>query len=342
MLALAGNALDSVSRAVDEVSLRLLALRRGKLILLKDVLPAESLLEVLGDLCRGRICLARVAAGDVDGSLLVYRGTVVAAYSKVGELESSGTASFKELLARLSLSGGKVTVYEIPPEELSSRYPDLVKSIEEGVKLRPPVEAPTPAPPREVPKDLDKELAEAVRALGLPIASTSISVEEGRAVIRASWAGQPRYPLSIVLAAVKVLSEKGQQVRRIELVSEGRAVPSALLPIPTRPRIALSFDPPEAMKVVAAVAEICLKRGFYVEELDYKLRKGSLSLRLDVVVPYSRVAGVSPDTYGRIPKELAEETRRKLLELLGGKVEVRVSATISTIQGYVEYEGKAP
>lgn len=335
--------IDTVSRVIDEMSLRFLALRSGKLILSRDLLPAENLLEVLRDVCRGKTCLARITTDNVEGSLLIYGGGVIAAYSKVGNVESSGRTSLKELLARLNVGGGKISAYEIPLEELISRYPELTRLIEESSRARPPVEAPTPTPPREVPKiskDLGGELIDLIGELNLPVSSASIDIEKDRAVVRASWTGAQRYPLSLVLAAVKVLSGRGLYVRRIELVSESRATLPTIFPV--GPRVTLNFDSPDAMKVVATVAEICLKKGFYVEDIDYKLRRGSLSMKLEVIVPHNRIADLNPEMYWRIPRELAEEVRKKLLEMLGGKVEIKVLAMISTLQGYLEYEGKAP
>lgn len=344
MLTLTENIVDSVSRVIDEVSLRFLAIRSGKLVLSRNLLPAENLLEVLKGVCSGKVCLARITTDNVEGSLLVYRGGVVAAYSKVGNLESSGMSSFKEILARLNVSGGRISIYEIPLEELTSRYPDLARLIEESSRARPPVEAaPTPAPPKEVsrmPGDLGRELTDLIRELGLPVTSVSTNIERDRAIVRASWVGAQRYQLSLALAAVKVLSSRGLYVKRIELVSESGVTPSITFPVGSS--IALNFDSPDAMKVAAAVAEICLGRGFYVDGFDYKLRRGSLSVRLEVVVPYNRIVSLSSNMYERIPKELAEELRRKLFEMLGGRVEVRVLAAINTLQGYLEYEGKAP
>jgi len=356
--------IDTVSRVIDEMSLRFLALRSGKLILSRDLLPAENLLEVLRDVCRGKTCLARITTDNVEGSLLIYGGGVIAAYSKVGNVESSGRTSLKELLARLNVGGGKISAYEIPLEELISRYPELTRLIEESSRARPPVEVPTPTPPKEVPKeapkippveaptptpprevpkiskDLGGELIDLIGELNLPVSSASIDIEKDRAVVRASWTGAQRYPLSLVLAAVKVLSGRGLYVRRIELVSESRATLPTIFPV--GPRVTLNFDSPDAMKVVATVAEICLKKGFYVEDIDYKLRRGSLSMKLEVIVPHNRIADLNPEMYWRIPRELAEEVRKKLLEMLGGKVEIKVLAMISTLQGYLEYEGKAP
>jgi len=128
--------MDHLSRAIDELTLRLLALRRGSLILLKDRALVEDLSLALNELCRERVCLVRVAVNDFEGSLLVYKGEVIVAHSRTGRSELSGSPSFKEILSRLQVAGGRILVYEIPPEELASRYPDVVKQIEERLKPR--------------------------------------------------------------------------------------------------------------------------------------------------------------------------------------------------------------
>lgn len=168
---------DRLSKVVDELTLRMLALRRGSLVLLKDSALNENLSLVLNELCREKVCLVRVTANDFEGSLLVYRGAAITVYSKVGELELSGSLSLKEILSRLQAAEGRVMVYEIPPEEFASNYPDVVKQVEESLKPRLAIEVPTPASPREEWVNLSKELTDAARVAGLPVSSTTVVID---------------------------------------------------------------------------------------------------------------------------------------------------------------------
>ena len=81
---------------------------------------------VLSELCREKVCLVRVAVNDFEGNLLVCRGATIAAHSRVGKLELSGSLSFKEILSRLQVGEGRIMVHEIPPEEFASSYPDVL------------------------------------------------------------------------------------------------------------------------------------------------------------------------------------------------------------------------
>jgi len=194
--------------------------------------------------------------------------------------------------------------------------------------------------PKEVQVDLSRELAEAAKAVGLLLSSMTLTIDEERAVIRASWAGSSHYPVSLALVAAKLLHDRGRYVKRIEVISESAVTPS--LPTPSRPRVALSLGSPEVSRLLAIVADSCFKRGYYVEGIDIKLRRGPPALRLEVLVPHSRAVRTEPSSYKRIPQELADEIRREVLEVLKRDAEVRVLAVVSTARGTEEYEGRAP
>ncbi|MEM1882907.1 MAG: hypothetical protein QXY43_07005 [Sulfolobales archaeon] len=62
------------SDAIDEMSLRLDALLRGSIILIKNVTTGEDIVKFLTDVCAEKLCFASVRIREAEGSVLVMRG----------------------------------------------------------------------------------------------------------------------------------------------------------------------------------------------------------------------------------------------------------------------------
>lgn len=343
-LALAEDVVDRVSRLLDETSLRFLALRRGTTLLSRAIRPGEDIVGVLRSLCADKLCLARVDGEGLEGTLLIWRGTIAASYSRLGGVETSGSSSLRTLMEAAS-RGGRLTVFELPQSEFASIYGDVVRLLE-GVRPRVPTEAPpVRAPSEKEREDIALSIARLARSLDLPVASASVLIEGRRAHARFVLAGDVRYSFSLALLVIKELATRGLQVSEVEVAAEPEG---ARRPAAEGRRVALRVEVENLviMRVLAAIAEISIERGIYVEKLEYRVRRGlwrgeHLLVELTVVYPWSRIASLSPDSYWKIPEELAREAQRRIQRIWGDRVEVLVRTILQTPQGPLWYEGRA-
>lgn len=330
--------LSFASRVIDEMSLRLEAVLKGTIVLMRSASAGEDLMKTLGGVCAERLCLARIDIGGTEGSVVVLRGAALAAYLRSAGEELAGAEAFERVVEIVRRSGGNITVYELPEREFEERYAEVVKRVKErGPTLR---EGAPPHIPRVELLDIHMRLLSELRAQGFPLASLSIEPRNGDIKVTADWVGRAYYPSHAVLTVVRELVNRGVHFKKVELESRVRDKEGGS--ILETSRIRLETEDPAVWKSLTTVLRASAKHGFLVRDLDFKLRRDLLRMSLDVVIPYGRASQLSPAAYRGAAKTIAEDVLRAASETWRGKVEVRVSVNISTLQGYIELEGRAP
>jgi len=332
------DVLRFASDTIDEMSLRLEALLKGSIVLVKSISAGEDLAKVLMSVCAEKLCFARVRVREAEGSIVILRGLFIAAYFKsIGE-DLTGGEALDKIVEAAGTSGGEVIVYELSEQDFEAKYSDVVRRIKEH-KAAPP----KPLPPRvsiEEVFDVQVRLLSELRAQGLTLSSLHIEQREEDIKLVVEWVGNLRYPLHVALSVIKDLVERNLYFRRVELESRVKEHVSGR--VMETYRTYLESDDPALWRVLAAILKTSERFGFVVENLDYKLKKDRLKLSIGVVIPLNRVVQLVPTSYRTVSKDITKEVFKAVSEVWRGRVELRITVSISTHQGYVEFEEKAP
>lgn len=325
--------LDYASRLMDETSLRLIALLKGTVVRMSDIKPGSEITEVFTESCSDRLCFIRIINNKFEGSILVSDGYAVAAYLKKEFREILGYEALKELSNLLNEAGGSIVIYELPAEEVAKAYPDVFS------KLAKPTYAPEEAVAGALPRDLGEKIIRELRHAGLTLSSVIVELAGDEVKVEVSWVEVISYLPTLTLYVIKELTSRGIEFKKLVLVSRVLSRESGRV-VETR-HSSMSASDMNIWRSLATVADAMAELGFLVDELNYKLGKDVLKLELSVVVPYGRISQMDSVYYRKLPYIVAEDILRKLTRVWKGRVEVRVLASIRTLQGYVEYEGRA-
>ncbi|MEM1815651.1 MAG: hypothetical protein QXZ37_06425 [Sulfolobales archaeon] len=326
------------SDAIDEMSLRLDALLRGSIILIKNVTTGEDIVKFLTNVCAEMLCFASVRIREAEGSVLVMRGVLVAAYFKSLGRDVSGVEALDKIIEEAKTHGGEVVVYELQERDFEVKYADVVRRIKEH-RATPP-KPPHPRVSIENVFDIQVRLLSELKAQGLPLSYLHIEHKDGVIKLVVDWVGSTRYPIHVALAVIKELVERDLYFKRVELESRVKEHTSGRILETSRSYI--ETDEPALWRSLATILRTSSKLGFFIEKLDYKLKKDHLKLSIDIVVPLSKVVHLVPASYRNFSKDITKEVFKAVSEVWRGKIELKLTVSISTHQGYVEFEEKAP